>query len=1364
MQVTLVQCFHSHMADNIAGDPSTSSSVVCDEPARIAEQRIAPHVVREGPLRMFLVVSNIHGLWSPFGSEAAAWPPHWPALGAAECLVIGVALACSWLLASPGDEAMDDCHRYQRQEAARHCRARRILGFVDYPVDEFAGLVEPVVLSSVVAAMGFFGVMRGRAVRVMKPGQLGPAVCNFDAVLVRWQAQVRARLLPVVVNLGPAMAHKLVEGSLACLHTVAISQKLARQNLLVAREPSKIRLAAFVRPALQNHDYQAHGPCAGLARLPRWAEVMLDPELVLDWLEATSFVKDIRQAGQAASSFARLFARSSGLSRTMLQAKLNKISYTTLRHARVRLDCVAMMVWRIFWKALLASQADRLFLYIFCDASPQRGAEMFASTVDIYDGKKFWRVLLPCIALSPCMMDAIGKSSALLWQLWLIAGPSYQHLQALRERVISITTDQGVERKIPGMVDMLPDFFKMMLPSFDLQLHPPEPFLWPNCLAVPGWKHAWDLLLQKALSSLQWFPLWLQRFKAIIHFFRIEGYKTTVVRGLRKAGMNGLADVVAALSLPHFAEWRWGTLHWCLVELLPCLDSLILHFDPTPFASGRDKTGLTSVLAAFACDGWRRHTDFVAYVTRWLVGAMQWGAGCDCHENLLKSGESIACDWKGRRLVRAHAFVVAELTRVLEASTKWSAETWMLSHAALIELQGCIRATCHLARRVFAWLDRLPYLLARLGEPGVARRCVEQWESCRADEHHRVSRKYMAGALRADIDAVRPDGSGISARLDVALMGFRGIPFDDSVAEGPHARSMRIARHSRRSCWPWIASSLRLGQNLRDARELLSGVDADLRALWCSHTSIIRVGGRWPLQGKKISRQKFLLYVYHMSFCNEEEPAAAQGDSDEGGDDDEGGDSGDDGGPPPAHPRDCAAHDNGGPDPPGDGDDASGGGDDRRGGKGRAHGCGPSERPPREPEIVKLLRQYLHASLQVHCVISVEAESEGGEKTIIFVQVLALKSRPVIVPTFRCHDDEDFEVGLYSISVQPYSRWSLMGGTESFGPPESAECFIYQDPCLVDILAIGGTTSESRKAWMVWETKPSDIEGCLTMHSPQPLRPRMGLRDKSVPVLALIDALESEGFEGEKQRAWHSDVSPKLYDARDLLRKRSYFQCVLALEELLRAGVHGFQSGHAASYYELLLRTRKLPTPGLAAKQCKRQLASAEGDVLGIRLLDCVAPDPVVRLAGPRVARARAEVAGDPNSGDEGKVDDPPGSPEALVEVAGDDDAPCGDGAVREALGDGVPRVILGQHVSRIKGRSGGGWSYFDRISVRCNNWEHPNCLRSRSLALDRDLFGPRAAELFLACWLQASDHLDEAAHKKHVPSRADCRLLADQD
>lgn len=82
-------------------------------------------------------------------------------------------------------------------------------------------------------------------------------------------------------------------------------------------------------------------------------------------------------------------------------------------------------------------------------------------------------------------------------------------------------------------------------------------------------------------------------------------------------------------------------------------------------------------------------------------------------------------------------------------------------------------------------------------------------------------------------------------------------------------------------------------------------------------------------------------------------------------------------------------------------------------------------------------------------------------------------------------------------------------------------------------------------------------------------------------------------------------------------------------------------------------------------------------------------------------------------------------------DVAGDDDAAGAGVAVVE-----VPREIMGQEVKRIRGRHGGGWSYHDRISVRCNIAAHPNCNKSRSLALDVDLFGPTAAETFLSTWL----------------------------
>ena len=53
----------------------------------------------------------------------------------------------------------------------------------------------------------------------------------------------------------------------------------------------------------------------------------------------------------------------------------------------------------------------------------------------------------------------------------------------------------------------------------------------------------------------------------------------------------------------------------------------------------------------------------------------------------------------------------------------------------------------------------------------------------------------------------------------------------------------------------WIASSLRLKANLDDARQFPSTTEADFSALWCSYTSILRVGGRAGLKPMKMNRK-----------------------------------------------------------------------------------------------------------------------------------------------------------------------------------------------------------------------------------------------------------------------------------------------------------------------------------------------------------------------------------------------------------------------------------------------------------------------------------------------------------------------------
>lgn len=94
----------------------------------------------------------------------------------------------------------------------------------------------------------------------------------------------------------------------------------------------------------------------------------------------------------------------------------------------------------------------------------------------------------------------------------------------------------GVERLFADQEDLLPDFFQLLSPCFDHGLQPKEDCSWPNALVVPGWRHAWDLILQKGLCSLRWFPGWLSKLKAIVGFFRLEGNRVVVVRSLRARG------------------------------------------------------------------------------------------------------------------------------------------------------------------------------------------------------------------------------------------------------------------------------------------------------------------------------------------------------------------------------------------------------------------------------------------------------------------------------------------------------------------------------------------------------------------------------------------------------------------------------------------------------------------------------------------------------------------------------------------------------------------------------------------------------------------------------------------------------------
>jgi hypothetical protein len=117
----------------------------------------------------------------------------------------------------------------------------------------------------------------------------------------------------------------------------------------------------------------------------------------------------------------------------------------------------------------------------------------------------------------------------------------------------------------------------------------------------------------------------------------------------------------------------------------------------------------------------------------------------------------------------------------------------------------------------------------------------------------------------------------------------------------------------------------------------------------------------------------------------------------------------------------------------------------------------------------------------------------------------------------------------------------------------------------------------------------------VTLSKPTPIVPETKLSSCDIPVLCLVDALQSDGWTPHAGRVFHERGSEKQYDCRHLPRQRRYLQCLLLLPTLLKARVLGFPSGCPAAWYHLLMRVQKQMPANISAKECARQLALLDG-------------------------------------------------------------------------------------------------------------------------------------------------------------------------
>ena len=83
-------------------------------------------------------------------------------------------------------------------------------------------------------------------------------------------------------------------------------------------------------------------------------------------------------------------------------------------------------------------------------------------------------------------------------------------------------------------------------------------------------------------------------------------------------------------------------------------------------------------------------------------------------------------------------FVDREFSFRHQGAESWTKDTFQTTVSEHLDLVRCARASYHMAGKKFAYLQKLPWLVVRIIEPGVKIECLRQWSACAPHEHHRT--------------------------------------------------------------------------------------------------------------------------------------------------------------------------------------------------------------------------------------------------------------------------------------------------------------------------------------------------------------------------------------------------------------------------------------------------------------------------------------------------------------------------------------------------------------------------------------------------------------------------------------------------
>ena len=181
------------------------------------------------------------------------------------------------------------------------------------------------------------------------------------------------------------------------------------------------------------------------------------------------------------------------------------------------------------------------------------------------------RLVLPGSTLAYGQTDSISKSMALIYAIWLVAGPSYAAMAYFVSKVRGVTSDYGIELLTVEIPNCLKAFLSWMdgaplelcrhLVQHDKRL------LW-NALRIGGWSHTMGGIMQKIAEVCAAWPVVIAQLRALTAFFKNDTWRNVLQKALR---MQTDVSVLAHFSNT-IAKWRYETIALTLKLLAPLRD------------------------------------------------------------------------------------------------------------------------------------------------------------------------------------------------------------------------------------------------------------------------------------------------------------------------------------------------------------------------------------------------------------------------------------------------------------------------------------------------------------------------------------------------------------------------------------------------------------------------------------------------------------------------------------------------------------------------------------------------------------------------------------------------------------------------